>query len=204
MVAVVAPHRHLLLRVVQRVELPPPAKLVLGAVEPVIAKIKNQQIQHKTHPGRGSHLRPQVVDLKGRQAPDPQQAHRMVQHGLQGKEHGHPKQPQPMDQGVEHVGAHGSAVSDRLDRPPALQGGDYQQQHQELQQANEQPARGFIGRFQQPAKAQSKQHRLKAAFVQPGLGLGKTVNQKVHGACMLRRVLTRGGQQSSLGKPGAS
>ena len=43
-IAVVAPHGHLALRVVQRMQAPPPFKAVLTAVQPVVKKVQHHQI----------------------------------------------------------------------------------------------------------------------------------------------------------------
>ena len=50
MVAVVRPHRHLLLRMVERMQLPPPLKMVLASVNPIIHKIKDNQVDQQANP----------------------------------------------------------------------------------------------------------------------------------------------------------
>jgi hypothetical protein len=49
-VAVVRPERHLALRVVQRMQRPPPAQLMRDPVPPVVGKVEDQRIEEKSDP----------------------------------------------------------------------------------------------------------------------------------------------------------
>ena len=64
MVTVITPLRHVSLRMVDRVQSPPPVPLVLCTVQPVIHKIKQHQIQHKTHDGAVCHTGPPVFKME--------------------------------------------------------------------------------------------------------------------------------------------
>ena len=63
-VAVVAPHGHLALAVMHRVQRPEPVKTMLRAMVEVIHRIENQQIDDEAHPGLVCHAGPKLVDLQ--------------------------------------------------------------------------------------------------------------------------------------------
>ena len=64
--AVVAPHGHLALAVMHRVQRPEPVKSMLGAMVEIIHRIENQQIDDEAHPGLIRHAGPHLVNLQRR------------------------------------------------------------------------------------------------------------------------------------------
>lgn len=74
MVAVVAPYRQLALRMVQRMQTPPPFEAMLTTVNPIIQQIKNRQVQQQTDPRNISNTRPDAVELESRDAADAERA----------------------------------------------------------------------------------------------------------------------------------
>ena len=92
-VAVVAPHRHLALGVVQRMQTPPPLKMMLPPVHPIVQKIKNDQVNEKTDEGQIRHTWPQGIELQGTQPCYSQRAKHVVQQGLQAKKQRNAKKP---------------------------------------------------------------------------------------------------------------
>ena len=51
MIAVVSPHGHLSLRMVQRMQCPPPIELMLPSVNQVMHKIEDDEVEKETDPG---------------------------------------------------------------------------------------------------------------------------------------------------------
>ena len=124
-IAVVAPHRHLALRVVHGMQLPPPGKTVLTAMNPVLDQIEDHQIHQQADPRIVRHARPKIVKVKARQTPDMELAHERIPQRLRREEQGQPEKSQPMNQRVEDVHTNRLAVDHGLDRPPALQRHDH-------------------------------------------------------------------------------
>jgi len=180
-VAVVAPHRHLALRMVQGMERPPALPLVLPTVNPVIDEVEQHQVEHKTHPGLIGHTGPEAVQVPGGQARGTQMSQALLKQGIETEKHGQLEQAQPVNQGVEHVHPHCLAIAQWLGRPQALRR-PYQQQHdRHLDQAHQQPARAFVGFFQQVGLAGQQGERLHPGFKQPLVGQREGVGQGVHG-----------------------
>src|SRR3954462_9580467 len=74
MVAVVAPHRHLALSVVQRMQAPPPVEAVLRPVYPVIDEIEEDQVDGKARHGLVGDAGQELVEMKCTEARDSQGA----------------------------------------------------------------------------------------------------------------------------------
>jgi hypothetical protein len=159
-VAVVAPHRHLALAVVQRVQLPPPVELVLAAVDPVVQQVEHHQVDGKGQHRHVGHAGPHLVEVEGAPARRAQAAHGVVEKRLQHEEDGQAEQAEPVDQRVEHVDADGLAVDHRLHRAPALQRADHRDQHHDLDGADQQPAGGVEGILGPAAQAHGEDQRL--------------------------------------------
>ena len=121
MVAVVRPHRHLALAVVQRVQLPPPGVAVLGAVQQVVHRVEDHQVEQEADPGDVGDAGPGAVELQGRPAGHAQHAEEVVPQRLEREEQQHAEEAQAVQQGVDHVHAHGSAVGHGFHRAPAFQ-----------------------------------------------------------------------------------
>ncbi len=87
-----------------------------------------------------------------------------------------------MQQGVEHVHAHGAAV-DGLHRPQACASrAEHQHQHRDLQHPHQQPFGGAVALLQQVAGAGPEGQRLDHLHEQPLLGSVEGVVEPVHGA----------------------
>ena len=120
MVAVVAPHRHLPLRMVQRMQCPPPIEMMLAPVYPVVGEIKNDQVDDKAEHGAVRHAGPELVQVQGAEAAATQLAKQRLQRVLQGEEHHQFEQPQPVDQGIDHIDPNRPPIRHRLYWPQAL------------------------------------------------------------------------------------
>ena len=166
-VAVVAPHRHLLLRMVQRMQSPPPLEVMLPPMDPVVHKIKYHQIQQQTDPGDVRHTRPDAVELEGADTCHTQRTKQRIRERVYCEEQRQTKQPQPVDQGVEDVGADGGAVIDRFHRPPALHRTNHGHDDHQLQQAHQQPSRSLIAVLQQAGQPCGEHQRLQHALKKP-------------------------------------
>ena len=166
-VAVIAPHRHLPLGVVQRMQVPPPFQPVLATVRPVAHKIKHHQVNQQAGDGIVGDAGPQLVEVKGAVARCAQGAKGLVKPGIKREKKCNPKKPQPVDQGVQHVGANGGTVCHGLYRPPALQGRNHSQQNNDLNHANHDPRCALVGVFGQVCQAQGKQGGLHEGLKQP-------------------------------------
>ena len=121
MVAVVAPLGHLLLRMVQGMQLPPPVPPVLAAMQPVIQAVKQKQVEQQTHQGLIAHAGPKGIEVQRAKTSDPGQAKELAEQGLKGKKYRHAKQAQPVHQGVDDIGAQAGPVFQWLHWTPALQ-----------------------------------------------------------------------------------
>mmetsp|Transcript_36595 Transcript_36595/g.84867 ORF Transcript_36595/g.84867 Transcript_36595/m.84867 type:complete len:323 (-) Transcript_36595:1691-2659(-) len=196
-VAVIAPHRHLALAVVQAVQRPPKVELVLPAVEPVAHEVEHDEVGDETDRRNVRHARPQRIELPGGQAGQPQLAGNRVPGRLDAEEHRQAHQPQAVDQRVDHVGAHRRAVADGLDRPAALQQPDAEQQHRHLDAAPQQPASGIEGVLQQIAKAECEHEGLHDGLVQRELRGIKGVGDPVDHGLRASGVLDGGGENSA-------
>ena len=206
MVAVVAPHRHLPLRVVQGMQGPPPAQLVLAAVNPVLHQIEQHQVQHKAHPGLVSHPRPQPVQVPGGHALGTQQPQPLLEQGIQAEEHGQLEQAQAVDQGVQDIGAHGPVVVLGFGGPQPLHRPDQHQHEGDLDQPDQQPSGAFVGFFQQMGLAGKQGQRLHQVLEQPLLGPRKSIGQHIHDRIIprcARPLQARGAGTPSRGSPGA-
>ena len=183
MAAVVAPHRHLALRMVQRMQLPPPLQLVLAAVRPVADKIKQQQVDQQTDGSGVGHAGPELVQVQRAVTCRAQRAEDLVKPGSQGEKQHQAEQSEPVDQGVEDVRADAGPASGRihgLHWTPALQGTENGQQDDDLDNAHHEPGSRAISVFKQAAHAKREQQRLHHGFEQPGLGVGENSGQPVH------------------------
>ncbi|OMP13241.1 hypothetical protein COLO4_02024 [Corchorus olitorius] len=129
-VAVIGPQRHLLLTVMQRM-----------------------QIDQKADDSDGRDTRPPVFDVQMRPAPETQLPIEVVDQRLQREKHQQREETQAMKERVEDVGAHGVAVLQRFDRAPALQRAENQQQHRDLHQPHQQPFGAGVGIFDVTAQA---------------------------------------------------
>ncbi|MNV79362.1 hypothetical protein D3C71_1729110 [compost metagenome] len=70
-VAVVAPHGHLLLGMVQRMQAPPPFEMMLSPVNPVIHKIKHHQIEKQADPPYVGDSWPEPVHMERAEPSNP-------------------------------------------------------------------------------------------------------------------------------------
>jgi len=70
----VKPQHHLALAVVQGVQLPPPAQVVLHALDGVVDQLKQQQVNGKAHPSQGGDAGPERVYRSRLHARQPQVA----------------------------------------------------------------------------------------------------------------------------------
>jgi hypothetical protein len=169
-VAVVRPHRHLPLAVVHGVQRPPPAVAVLRAVQGVVGRVEHHEVQHESGERGVGDTRPQrrckLVQLPAAHTMQRQPAERGVGQWIDGEKQRQPEQAEPVDQGVDHVGADGSTVVHRLHRPQTLQRPDQCQQDHDLQRAEQQPAGGIEGVFHPGAGADGKHQRLHHGFEQ--------------------------------------
>src|ERR1700709_282172 len=86
MIAVVRPQRHLLLTVMNRVQLPPHAKTMLPSVIPVARKIQDHQIEQERHDRLIGHAGPDIIDVNIRYAVDRNQALPVIEQRLQQEE----------------------------------------------------------------------------------------------------------------------
>ena len=120
MVAVVAPHGHLALCVVQRMQSPPPFNLVLATVDPVTHKIKHHQVNQEADDGDVGHAGPELINVKRTVSSGAQRSKGLVKPRIQRKKQRQPEHAQPMNQRVQNIGANGGTVSHRINRPPAL------------------------------------------------------------------------------------
>ena len=68
MIAVIAPHRHLTLTVMYRVQAPKPVKAMLRPMIKIVDGIKDQQIQHQASNRAVSDARPDPIEMPGRKA----------------------------------------------------------------------------------------------------------------------------------------
>ena len=187
-VAVVGPHRHLTLRVVQRMQGPPPVELVLGPVQPVIGKVEHHEVDQKAGQRAIGHARPELVQMEGRQAPRAQRADAFFQPVLEGEEHHQLEQAQAVDQRVDHVHTHRGPVGHGLHRPLALHRPDHRHHHRDLQQAHDEPAGAVVGLLQQVARTQDKGDRLHHRLVQPLLHRREAVGKPLHRPAPSRRA----------------
>ena len=185
-VAVVAPHRHLALRMVQRMQVPPPAQLVLAAVDPVLEEVEDHQVDQQADQRQVGDAGPHLVDMESAPALHPQQAEQLVEQRVGHEEQRHPEDAQPVDQRVEDVDPDRRLVPHRLGRPPALQRADHRHHHQQLQHPDQQPAGGVVGVLQQVAHVQREHQGLHHGLEEPLLGGGKKIGDRVHGSVVLR------------------
>ncbi|MNV57550.1 hypothetical protein D3C71_1498880 [compost metagenome] len=128
-VAVVAPHRHLLLGMVQGVQAPPPLKMVLSPVDPIVHKIEHDQIHQQADPRDIGDTRPNAIELEGANTGDPQRTKKIVGQRINGQEQTQAEKAQSVDQGVENVGADGGTVGHGFYRPETLQRANHHQNH---------------------------------------------------------------------------
>ena len=187
-VAVVTPHGHLPLRVVQGVQPPPPLKLVLTAVHPVVAQINGQQVDDQTGDGLIRHARPHGVEVEGLPTGDPQRAEQRIKPGRYAEKQDHPKQAQPVNRGVEHIDPNGGPVGDRFHRAPALQGADDGNDDHQLKQAHQQPAGGVKAIVEQVGHAQRKHgwlhQRLEQFLLENAKRTGQRIKNGIHRAAI--------------------
>ncbi|MNS76129.1 hypothetical protein D3C72_1096670 [compost metagenome] len=179
-VAVVAPHRHLALRMVQRMQLPPPDEAVLATVDPVGHKVENHQIHQEADPGHIGHARPECVYMPGLKPLHAQAAYQPVPQGVDGKKERQAEQPQAVDQCVENIDADGVPVGHRLHRAPALQRRNHQHHDDNLQATHQKPASGGVAIFQKVGQAHVEQQRLEHLFKHPLLGIVKKRAEEFH------------------------
>src|SRR2546425_5725575 len=179
-VAVVAPHGHLPLRMVQRMQPPPPRQLVLAAVRPVGDKVKRHQVDQQADQRVVTHAGPELVEVKSAVAGGAQRAKGLVKPRVQREKQRNAEQAQPVNQRVQNVGANGGAVSHRLHRAPALQRPYQRQQNEDLDQPHHEPGRGLVAVFEQIAQAQRKHGGLHGGLKQPLLQLRENIGEPVH------------------------
>ena len=168
-VAVVAPLGHLTLGMVQRVQLPPPTQAVLATVDQVVECVQHHQVEQQADQRQIRHSRPNGVEVPGGHARHAPLAKQRAEQWLHRKKHGDPEQTEAVNQGVEHIGAYRGAVGHRLDRAPALQRANHRHHDQQLQQADQQPARGIEPVWQQVPQADGEHQRLQHLLKQQAL-----------------------------------
>jgi len=67
MIAVIAPHRHLPLAMVDGMQTPEPGKPVLRTMVKIIDRVEYQQVHDETDPGDIGDTRPQLINVESRE-----------------------------------------------------------------------------------------------------------------------------------------
>ena len=145
-------------------QLPPPADLVLRAVDAVMHQIENQQVQEKADQRLVRYTGPQVIELRRHPTPQAHLPHERIHQRFQQKKHTQFEKPKPVDQGVQDIGAYRRGVGDRLHRAPALQRPQNDQQHQNLPDTEQKPHGAFKGWLQIASPSDGHQKRLHQAL----------------------------------------
>ncbi len=78
---------------VQRVKAPPPPQLVLAAVDPVVHKVKDQQVQEQTQPGQIGDAAPELVQMEGGETRHPKRPEQRIEERIHREEERNAKQP---------------------------------------------------------------------------------------------------------------
>ncbi len=178
-IAVVGPQCHLLLAVVQRVQVPPPVEGVRQAVVRVVEQVEQHQVDQEADDGDGGHAGPPVLHVQVGPAPEAQLAVERVDQRLQREEQQQREQAEPVEQRVDDVRPHGAAILHRLHGAPALQRPQHQQHHGNLHQAHQQPFGAGIGILHVAAHADGIGERHHDMLEQQVLRLGEGVGDPV-------------------------
>jgi hypothetical protein len=136
MIAVVCPERHLSLRMMQRMQRPPPIELMLPSVNQVVNKIENNKVQQETDPSNVRDTWPKCVNVKSWKPVHAQHAKRCFNGIFKSEKHDQLKKAQTVNQGVEDINFDTVGICHRFRRSPFFQGRNEDKQNQNLQQAN--------------------------------------------------------------------
>ena len=147
-VAVVAPHRHLALAVVQRMQRPPGVEAVLRAVHQIVDGSRaaadrpgRPPARCRSRPATG---RDRLVQMPAGKAVHRQRAPAPATADRPGRT-ARRERAEPVRQRVGDVRADGGAVAHRLSRAQALQQPDQRQHHRRRRSRPQQPAGGVVG-----------------------------------------------------------
>jgi hypothetical protein len=166
-VPVVAPQIHVLLAVVQAVQGPPPAELVLAAVEPVIEEVQHHQVDQEA--GQRAHAGHQRLQVKRVHALHAQRAGHAVHDRVEGEEYRHREEAQAVDQGVDEVVPARGAVAHLLRRDQGFQRAQDQEQGRHLAGPGQEPFDALEGVLGVLAHAGIEQEGLDHGLEQPAL-----------------------------------
>jgi hypothetical protein len=144
-IAVIAPDRHLPLRMMQGVQSPPRPKSMLRAMDQVMHKVKDDQVQHEADPSNVGHARPNLVEVKSRYTLHAKPAPYLVQAIFQSEKHQQFENPQAVNQGIQNVNPNRLSIAPMLDRPYFFKWRHHNKHEGDLQQSNQQPTRSLIG-----------------------------------------------------------